>query len=247
MRKALAAASAAFIGVSTAAYAADIHSSGSLKDEPAGYDVPKTWTGIYIGAGIGVGSVVHDLTVEVFDDDDSLELLGFDGIGGEGALGTLQVGYDRQLGSKFVLGVFADYDFSGISTEIDVFDGAFSADIDLDHMWSAGARFGWLATPDTMWYALVAYTNAEFDLSDLGLGDQDFDGWSVGLGAETRLTENWSLKGEYRFTQLDGESVFGIGGEGLGLDVDLEPSIHTGRVVLTYRINPFERSLDTYK
>ncbi len=247
MRKVLIAASAAFLSVSTTAYAADIHGGSSTKDAPIVYDAPKTWTGIYIGAGIGAGAVVHDLSINVFNREDDLELLGFDGIGGEGALGTVQIGYDRQLGSNFVIGVFADYDFSAINTEVDILDREFQADIDLDNLWSVGARFGWLATPDTLWYALVAYTNAELDFSDLGLGDVDIDGWTVGLGVETRLTENWSIKGEYRFTQLDDETVFGISSEGFGIEADVEPSIHTGRVVLSYRINPFERSLDSYK
>ena len=252
MRKALMAAFAAYIGMGASAYAADL--GGSMKDTPV-YSVPKSWTGFYLGAGIGAGASVTDVDVNVQDccggeaKGESYNILNFDGIGGEGLFGTVQLGYDYQLSQSFVIGAFVDYDFSNISTDLDVF--GFSANLDLDHMWSVGARFGWLATPDTLWYALAAYSQAKYDLSDnAGLAQftdvGSFDGWTAGLGVETRLTDNWSLKAEYRFTQFDGETIFG-GGDDDCLNVDFEPSVHTGRVVLSYRINPFEPAIEPYK
>lgn len=247
------AAFAAAVSMSTTAYAADMYSKGgSLKDAPAAYDAPRTWTGFYIGVGVGAGASVTDLSVNVDEyrsveteggDYGSFELFGLDGIGGEGALGTVQVGYDYQLSSRFVIGAFADYDFTSISTEVRVFGGEFEGDIDLDNMWSIGARAGFLTSPDTMVYALVAYTRGEYDLSDLGGGDIDVNGWSVGAGIETRLADNWTLKGEYRFTQFDNENLF----DGDGISIDAEPSVHTGRVVLSYRFNPFLEGLEASK
>lgn len=259
MRRAMIAAFAALAGMSTTAYAADMYSKGgSLKDAPEAYEAPKTWTGFYIGVGVGAGASVTDLSVngpshgdsefaivQVAEDHkyDTTELFGLDGIGGEGAFGTVQIGYDRQLSSRFVIGAFLDYDFSNISTEVRAFGGEFKADVDLDHMWSIGARAGWLTSPDTMVYALVAYTQGEYDLSDLGGGDLDVHGWSVGAGIETRLADNWTLKGEYRFTQFDEETLVEFG----PFSIDAEPSVHTARVVLSYRINPFHESLDSLK
>ena len=242
MRIAMIAASAALASMSTTAYAADIYSKGgSLKDGPVAYEAAKTWTGFYIGVGVGAGASNTDLSVNEDDGEGSLEVFGLDGIGGEGAFGTLQVGYDRQLSSGFVVGAFADYDFSGISTEVRF--GGGSVDIDLDHTWSIGARAGFLANPDTLVYALVAYTQGEYDLSEFGGGDLDVEGFSFGGGIETRLADNWTLKGEYRFTQFDEETL--ISGEGGSLDA--EPSLHTARVVLSYRINPFHEALDGSK
>lgn len=248
MHRTIIAAFAAVASMSTTAYAADIYSKGgSLKDAPAAYEAPKTWTGFYIGVGVGAGASVTDLSVNVEDyrseDYDSLELFGLDGVGGEGIFGTVQVGYDRQLSSHFVLGAFLDYDFTNISTEVRAFGGELDADIDLDHMWSIGARAGWLTSPDTLVYALVAYTQGEYDLSDLGGSDVDVQGWSVGAGIETRLADNWTLKGEYRFTQFDEETLFAED----GVSIDAEPSVHTARVVLSYRFNPFHDALDASK
>jgi outer membrane immunogenic protein len=237
MRKALIAALAAFVGMGTSAYAADL--GGSMKDAPVYDAAPQSWTGLYIGVGMGGGASVTDLSVNIFDEDETFEFFGFDGVGGEGALGTVQLGYDYQLSQRFVIGAFADYDFSGISTEIRAFDSAFETEIDLDHMWTVGARFGFLATPDTLVYALLGYTQGEFSADDFDI-EVDVEGWSFGGGIETRLTENWSLKGEYRFTQFDEESLFG------GF-IEFEPSVHTARAVLSYRFNPFHRGLESAK
>jgi outer membrane immunogenic protein len=193
---------------------------------------------------------VTDLNLDAYEyygegyyDDSSF---GFDGIGGEGLLGTAQLGYDYQLSQRMVIGAFVDYDFSGVATDIDVsFNGeSFGTEIELDHMWTIGARLGLLATPDTLIYALIGYTQGEYTLEDWS---KDVAGWSVGGGIETRLTENWSLKGEYRFTQFDEETLFSAGNDYYGASLTAEPSVHSVRAVLSYRFNPFERGLEGSK
>lgn len=256
MRKAtLVAALAAFVGFSGAALADGMYSKPavSYKDAPIVVSGP-VWSGFYVGVGVGAGAVVHDLNVDArgydYDYDyggetvaldvgyggSSSNLLSFDGIGGEGAFGTLQAGYDRQLGDRIVVGAFADYDFSSIETEIELLGQG--TDIELEDMWSIGLRLGYLVNPNTLLYGLLAYTEASFDAGKLdGFVDIDnFSGYSVGAGLETHLRDGWFLKGEYRFTQLDSEKIFEIGEEGFGIDADLEPSIHTARVVLTYKL-----------
>jgi outer membrane immunogenic protein len=254
MRKAtIVAALAAVVGFSGAALADGMYSKPavSYKDAPIVVSGP-VWSGFYVGVGVGAGSVVHDLDVDVrglregYDDDyDDVvplglgggfggggNLLSFDGIGGEGAFGTLQAGYDRQVGDRIVVGAFIDYDFSNVETEIEVFGSRF--DIELEDMWSIGLRLGYLVNPNTLLYGLLAYTEASFDAGDLGrlVDIDDFSGYSVGAGLETHLRDGWFLKGEYRFTQLDSEELFDIG----FIDADLEPSIHTARIVLTYKL-----------
>ena len=54
----------------------------------------------------------------------------------------------------------------------------------------------------------------------------------VGAGVESRLAGGWSLRGEYRFSQFDSETVASIPGL---LNVDFEPSMHTARLALTYK------------
>jgi outer membrane immunogenic protein len=196
-----------------------------------------TWSGFYIGAGIGAGAVVHDLDISA----DGGSLLNFNGIGGEGIFGTAIIGADWQIGSKAVVGVFADYDFSDISTDLTVLDGLFRASIDHNNSWSVGARLGWLATPSTLIYALGGYTEAEFEASartdgvNLFSADKTFSGYFVGAGIDTRLgATNWFARLEYRYTEFDSESIFSVDDV---LNVDIEPSMHTGRLTLTYKFN----------
>ena len=61
--------------------------------------------------------------------------------------------------------------------------------------------------------------------------------FTFGGGVETMLAPNWSLKAEYRFTQLDGESLDLPFGFGSFVDVELEPSIHSARVSLNYKFD----------
>lgn len=194
-----------------------------------------TWSGFYIGAGAGAGAVVHEITV---DNIDFGELVSFDGIGGEGAFGTVIVGWDWQVGATTVFGVFADYDFSGISTDASALNGFVDASLDHDNSWSVGARLGWLSNPGTLWYLTGGYTQADFeasaDIDGFNVFDADdtFDGYFAGAGVDARLAaSNWFLRLEYRFTQFDGETF--------DVDefttLDIEPSMHTARLTLTYK------------
>jgi outer membrane immunogenic protein len=205
---------------------------------PQPYIAPPTWTGLYIGAGIGAGAIVHDITVR----DDLGSLLSFDGIGGEGAFGTVTAGWDWQLGTSTVLGVFADYDFSDVSTDLSVLGGLVRAGVDHDNSWSVGARLGFLANPSTLWYATAGYTEADFEaFANLdGVGrvsaDRSFSGYFVGAGVDTRLAaSNWYLRLEYRFSEFDSERLFR---DELGpVRLEVEPSMHTARATLTYKFN----------
>jgi outer membrane immunogenic protein len=172
-------------------------------------DAARPWTGFYIGIGAGAGAVVTELS----DGFDS-----FNGIGSEGVFGTVVVGYDRQLTSRIVGGIFADYDFaSNASTD---FDGI---SIDQKNTFSIGARLGVLTSPTTLWYGTAGYTQTEFDLRGL----PDFKGYFVGGGVESQLVGGWNLRAEYRFSQFDSERIFE--------ELSAEPSSHTARVALTYK------------
>jgi len=99
-----------------------------------------TWTGVHFGVGGGYGAAEHNVgadlgiytdgglgeidTGDFFPGDiEGLDLYSIGAsmdFGGKGAIGTLEVGYDQQFG-KFVLGLQADYTFSGIRTNGSIF------------------------------------------------------------------------------------------------------------------------------
>jgi outer membrane immunogenic protein len=200
-------------------------SSSALADGMAGNRTAASapsWTGLYVGAGIGAGAVVHDISL--FGGAFSL-----DGIGGEGAFGTVIIGYDRQLTSNIVAGIFVDYDFSNISTGLSF--GPFSASLDHKNSWSVGARLGMLTSPTTLWYGTAGYTQADFEIDTNFFGTIDlpeFKGYFVGGGVESQLRGGWGLRAEYRFTQFDDQD-FGIP------FLNVETSMHTARLALTYK------------
>jgi outer membrane immunogenic protein len=175
-------------------------------------DAARPWTGFYLGIGAGAASLVTEV---------SGGFASFDGIGSEGVFGTVVVGYDRQLTSRIVGGIFADYDFaSNVST--DVTFGPFSGSIEQENTLSIGARLGVLSSPTTLWYGTAGYTQTEF-------GKIDFQGYFLGGGVESQLHGGWNLRAEYRFSQFDGEQLGSFG-------PSVEPSAHSARFALTYKL-----------
>jgi len=202
--------------------------------------------GVYVGAGIGAGAINHKVDIAPFAT--------FDGVGGEGVFGTIQLGADVQVGQRFVLGVFLDYDFSGIKTDASLNIGGFSAtaEIPVDDMWTIGARAGFLSSPSTLWYVGAGYSQMQLGdasfATNVGLAGSlplpEFKGYSLLAGVESQVWNNFSLKLEYRFTQFDRESLFAIPGL---IDVGLEPSIHAARMVASYRFNFGDRHVEPLK
>jgi len=204
---------------------------------PVPYAAPPTWSGLYIGAGIGGSAFVHDHRILDLDFGDTR----FDGVGDVGVFGTAIVGWDWQVGSNAVLGVFVDYDFSNMSHDFSVLDGSITGSNEHDHSWSVGARLGLLSSPSTLWYTTAGYTQARFEGSTSIAGidvahDRTFDGWFVGGGVDTRLAaSNWFLRLEYRYSELDSQRFFSD--DGVTTTIDLEPTVHSVRTTLTYKFS----------
>ena len=90
--------------------------TGVVPAATGGFEEAK-WTGFHAGLGGGYGMVNH-----VLDASSTLgggASLDFSGVGGEGFLGTAEIGADFQFGERFVVGIEGDYTLSGISTDID--------------------------------------------------------------------------------------------------------------------------------
>jgi len=188
----------------------------------AGAEVPAShpWTGFYIGAGIGAGTVIQAQTLV-----DSLGPLFSDTYGATGHFAMVTAGYDFPLMQRYVAGVFFDFDLSRISND----SWSTLQPFDQKHAWSIGGRLGYLATPTTLWYGLGGYTQSSFDF--FMVGSRDLRGFFVGGGVESRLVGNWSLRGEYRYTQFLTDTIDLCGCVWL----DAETSAHAGRLLLIYR------------
>lgn len=197
-----------------------------------------TWTGCKIGAvaGMTAGVTSADAT-SPFLAGASIAL---DGLGTDGAEVGGLVGCDLQVGDKFVIGAFADYVFRDQEWSISATDGVDSLKLStpFGDQWSIGGRAGYLATPTTLVYGLVAYTEAEggdisLDANGTNLGSLpigDLKGWSVGGGMETMLAKNVSASLEYRYTMFDTRTI------DLGFAaVDLDTDTHSVRAAVAFR------------
>lgn len=213
--------------ISTVARAADAVIEAPVE---AGYN----WSGFYVGAGIGVGANVSELS-SVF-----LPGVSLDGLGGEGVFGELTIGYDYMVAPRFLLGALADAHYSNIETKLEVPAlGGLDASASDTYGFDVGVRAGYLLTPSTLGYLLGGYAwqKGELDVSGAGFGggiDAERDGYFVGVGVETAIASNWTLKTEYRFTQFGTDNVLEELGAPDGI-LDTDTSSHTFRVAANYR------------
>lgn len=175
------AAIAAFSGGASMAVAADL---GGMPEPMAPPPILLNWSGFYLGVGLGGSAEFSDVkTIEGYSysvgpllTNGYMAAQDFD-LGGQGVLGTAQIGYDYQFpSSRWIGGVFADFDWSnasGEATAATLFNGypvnAFNVPylpaghvkVDFNNEWTVGGRIGYLATPSTLMYFLAGYTQGQ--------------------------------------------------------------------------------------
>lgn len=182
---------------------------------------PNRWTGFYVGANAGAGAVVDEIEVPPLG-------LDLNGIGGEGLLGGILAGYNWQM-NTMVVGVEAGVGYDNLETQARITGlGSISAKQGL--VYSASLRIGTLLSPETLAYAIGGYSHSDYEVHVSGLGsfDQDYNGFHIGAGLETALSQNLTGRIEYRYTSYSGE------GWNTGGTLDVSPSTHTGTIGIAW-------------
>src|SRR5262245_7551683 len=135
---------------------------GPAYGRSAGPCCAPSWTGFYLGGGVGYGTFVTSQTT--VNTGTGIPDRPFVDFGGQGWFGTAIVGYDQQIGNV-VLGAFADFDWSGASGRVNdlLAMGTTFGRLDEDTAWAIGARAGFLATAKTLVYLSGGYTQVRFD------------------------------------------------------------------------------------
>lgn len=207
------------VGAATSASAADL-GRGSIKDTyipPDVYAKPFTWTGFYVG--LQTGYVFGD-TDQSFTDGTILGSADTSGwvYGGH-------VGYNWQMNS-FVFGLEADIEGGGVGGSHSNAAGTVFASTDMDWQGSLRARMG-LAADRTLFYVTAgwafAHANTDaFTPTAAGSFSSDLDGWTVGAGIEYAVSSNFTIRGEYRYTDFG--SVTGNLSGGVNMPLDLQTS-----------------------
>lgn len=214
------------IVASGTAMAADL--GGSIKDGPADIEQVHVvnWTGAYVGGQIGIVNAGHDISLE----GPGGTLLELDGLAASGIIGGGRVGFDLARG-RFLVGAFADYNFSDATTELNVL-GTNLLSVEKDDEWTIGLRAGMIVAPRTLLYGLVGYTETTYAFKALGGGvDVDYSGVTAGAGIEFALANGVFLGIEGQHTWYGDETVLPLGG---GFHID--DALNETRVMGTLKV-----------
>jgi outer membrane immunogenic protein len=203
---------ASLVLMASASYAAD-----AVQQAPAPLPAGFNWSGFYLGVGGGFGAVGYNVSA-----------FGFGEFGGGGGFGELTAGYDYMLTDRLLLGGFIDAHLGDIGPEISGIIGPGSIKITNNYGFDAGARLGYVLNASTLGYLLGGYTWQQLKFSgSVGVPDdhENLGGYVLGVGMETAIGHNWTVKAEYRYSHYSGN----IGGE------EIEPFTHTFHIAANYR------------
>jgi len=174
-------------------------------------------SGFRIEGRLGWEQVGTDATIPNPDDDedeDGDEFLAASDEGSDPTFGV-ELGYDFQLGSSFVLGAYAGADLSDTAMCAELIEDDFGC-TELERTFTVGARAGLALGETSLVYVKGGYSNGKFETSyDADVTDNDddepgaieefsgtTDGFHVGGGVELGLTESLYAKVEYVYTDF---------------------------------------------
>jgi outer membrane immunogenic protein len=253
MKKTIVSIAALMALAAAPAMAADMPVKAPMQPPPAPV---VAWTGCYVGAGGGYG--MADLRTQVINTNVVPNVAAGSVIdqGQKGWFGTVQVGCDLQVGGSWLIGAFADWDWSSIKgwhTGQDGNVGLVNGEMKLKDSWAAGGRIGYLVTPQLLTFVSAGFTEAKFNglsyvslftglPTGLAIPSQRYHGWFIGGGTEYAL--NWFpglfWKTEYRFSDFKSKdlAVFSTAtGVPNGFIEHTDPTVQTIRSELVYRFN----------
>ena len=228
LRSALAASAAMATLVAALPALADGPSVSPVIYEPAEIvSEDDFWAGMYAGLFFGMGASSHELFIDIDGSDRFTHTE--DGIGGTGALVGARGGFDFRFGTSGIFGVGLDASFGDISSNSTMLyrpvgGGQLEVthDISVDAMYALTGRVGQLVSENTLIYGVAGWAMADMTVnanyadstgSFAGLPgafsvEDTVSGATIGLGMETRLGERTSVGVEYRYTDLDGMTIY---------------------------------------
>lgn len=174
------------------AMAADLAARGPYVKAPPPAAI-YNWTGFYIGGFGGYAS----------EDSGNPKM--------EGGFAGGTIGYNWQAGN-IVYGIEADGAWADVDASINGL--GFTVKSKIDALGTARGRIGF-AVDKVLFYGTGGYAWVDNKLSITTLGvtasQSNFhSGWTVGAGIEAFIAPQWSIKGEYLYRSLGGETYFGV-------------------------------------
>lgn len=215
---------------SAASFAADAVTT----TDPTPLPVASTynWSGAYVGAAAGYvagGRIDHHYVPESTLDYDYHYKP-------KGGFGGIFGGYNLQLNGGVVIGVEGDINWGDVKGS-GATSSPYTSTTKLDWNGSVRGRLGY-AIDRFMIYGTggVAFSHFRFDEyssgNPYGHGSKGLTGWTLGAGAEYAFTDNWTLRGEYRYTRYSHQQFVE---DPFTDDFDAKISTHDLRVGVAYK------------
>lgn len=217
----------------TPAVAADLGGiRAPVRDEPA-YGAPVyNWTGLYFGGYVGLA---HGLwTVDFYRNNNH----GHAEEGADGFAGGGFIGYNYQLPNNFVIGVETDLGATTASQSNDIFDNDTSL-ASYGLIGSIRGRAGY-AIDRMLVYATagLAYANITNTIQkgrnageQVVWEDQLTPGYTLGAGLEYAVTDRWTMRAEYLYSNFGSVTLINQDGN----RADFANELHVLRTGLSYR------------
>jgi outer membrane immunogenic protein len=195
------------------------------------------WTGPYAGVQLGYawGDADTNSWSVPADPDYAFSITNFNV---DGAAGGIYGGYMWQLGNDYLLGLEGEWNWVDATDTIVLYadgDPAYPYGADIDQKLDASLRLNvGKQMGNYMVYVTggVAYSSTEVDGFTLWddrttHNEADLWGWTIGAGAEKKITANIHARIQYRFTDY-GNETWDLGDEH---DVDVGEIVHESHML----------------
>lgn len=193
------------------------------------------WTGFYVGGHFGYGDASFG---------PGTNPLPAQGVvlphSATGLSGGYQLGYNRQLANRIVLGIEADATFTGPRDIVAHERSPAPFNTTIDYVGTVRGRIGYafdrfmpFVTGGFAWGHTHINVNDADGVSELFPVGKYQAGWTAGLGLEYAVSGNWTAKAEYEYVDLS-RKTYDLSGFGLG-NVNVDPRIHLFKLGLNYQ------------
>ena len=212
--------------------------AGFAADLPLKARATKTvydWTGFYVGGHFGYGDAGFGPGTNPLPEQGVILPHSATGLSG-----GYQLGYNRQLANRVVLGIEADATFTGPTDGPALARSPVPFNTTIDYVGTVRGRIGY-AFDRFMPYVTggVAWGHTHINVNDADGVSPLFPvghyqaGWTAGLGLEYAVSGNWTAKAEYEYVDLS-RKTYDLSGFGLG-SVNVDPRIHLFKLGLNYQ------------
>ena len=227
-------------------------SAADMPVKAPAYVAPVSWTGFYIGAGVGLRATDSTWTTT------STSYIGLTSdtsrpTSGDAFRFAVHGGYNYQFAPQWVAGIEGDWGWANKTVTVTGSPAPgtfnFAADsiaVKTGYDASLRARAGYLLTPMTMLYATggaawqqleaqrnvpVSFCCGPFSTSASTVRS----GWTVGGGLEAMITRNWLVRAEYRYADFGTANLSDVNPAGGITNYDVSLKTHLVNFGASYK------------